>query len=135
MATIEEVSEFFHKVFPGTGVNVEQVGNRSARLRKKLSKADLRPGGTVSGPALMELADAIVYVAIQGEIGIVPMAVTTNFNMNFLRMPAAECDVLVECRLIKLGKRLAVGEVYLFSEGSEEPVAHAIVTYALPTPA
>ena len=86
----------------------------------------------MSGPTLMGLADAALYVAILGEIGLVALAVTTNLNINFLRKPLADRALLAECRLIKLGKVLAVGEVTLYSEGQEEPVAHVTGTYSIP---
>jgi acyl-coenzyme A thioesterase PaaI-like protein len=96
--------------------------------------SELRPGGTVSGPVLMGVADVALYVAILGTIGIQPMAVTTSLNINFLRKPAGDRAVVGECRLIKVGRTLAVGEVTLYSEGLDEPVAHAVGTYALPAP-
>jgi acyl-coenzyme A thioesterase PaaI-like protein len=72
-----------------------------------------------------------MYVGILASIGPVPLAVTTNLNINFLRRPAAR-DLLAECRLLKLGKRLAVGEVTIRSDGDDEPVAHVTSTYSIP---
>src|SRR5262245_37367711 len=92
----------------------------------------LRPGGTVSDPAMSGLADFSVYVAIiaaLGEAGI--DAVTTNLNINFLSKPEAR-DMTACVDLIRLGRRLAVGEVRLYSDGQPDMVAHAIATYALP---
>ena len=132
MASKQEVIEFFHRVFPGSGVEIEDVGNGSARMSKTVQASDVRPGDIIYGPVLMELADVIVFVAIQGEIGIVTMAVTTSLNMNFLRPAPSDRDLVVECRLIKLGRSLAVGDVMIYSEGKDEPVAQATVTYALP---
>jgi uncharacterized protein (TIGR00369 family) len=91
----------------------------------------VRPGGTISGPALMALTDYGMYAALMGAIGRVEMAVTTNININFLRKPAAR-DVLAECRVIKLGRSLSVIDVMLYSEGDDRPVAHATGTYAIP---
>ena len=82
---------------------------------------------------MMAVADAAMYVAILGEIGIVPLAVTTSLNINFLRKPSAERDIIGVCRLLKIGRALVVGEVNLHSEGDEHPVAHAVVTYSIPT--
>ncbi len=118
--------------FPQSRCTVEAVGNMSATVRQKIGVDELRPGGTVSGPVLMAVADAALYVAILGEIGIVPLAVTTSLNVNFLRKPAADRDVVGVCRLLKLGKLLAVGEVTLYSDGNDDPVAHAVGTYAIP---
>jgi uncharacterized protein (TIGR00369 family) len=110
---------------------IEALGPMSARARFRVVKKHLRPGGTVSGPTLMALADAAMYAAILGEIGLVALAVTTNLNINFLRKPAPR-DLIAEVRLIKLGKRLAVGEVGIRSEAEEDLVAHATSTYSIP---
>jgi uncharacterized protein (TIGR00369 family) len=112
-------------------VTIETVGARAARARFRVAKKHLRPGDTVSGPTLMALADVAMYAALLGEIGLVPLAVTTNLNINFLRKPAQR-DVIGEAKLLKVGKRLAVGEVTLFSEGETEPVAHVTCTYSIP---
>ena len=80
----------------------------------------------------MKVADVALYVAILGEIGIVPFAVTTNLNVSFLRKPAAQANLIAKCQLIKVGRTLAVGDVLIYSEGDDRPVAHAVGTYALP---
>ena len=112
-------------------VRIESLGGKSARARFKVGKKHLRPGDTVSGPTLMALADVAMYAALLGEIGLVPLAVTTNLNINFLRKPAQK-DVYGDAKLLKVGKRLAVGEVTLFSDGEPEPVAHVTCTYSIP---
>jgi acyl-coenzyme A thioesterase PaaI-like protein len=89
----------------------------------------------VSGPVLMEVADFALYVAILGEIGIVPLAVTTSLTINFLRKPVASKGILGVCKLLKIGTSLAVGEVSRYSEGTSEPVAHAVGTYSIPSSA
>ncbi len=81
---------------------------------------------------MMELADCALYVALLAEIGIVPLAVTTSLSINFMRKPAADRDLIGVCRLLKVGKTLAVGEVAIYSEGMDAPVAHATGTYAIP---
>ncbi len=91
----------------------------------------LRPGGTISGPSMMMLADAAMYAVVLSMIGRVALAVTTNFNINFLRKPTPG-DISAEGKIIKLGKRLAVIQVTLFSVNDEEPVAHATGTYSIP---
>jgi uncharacterized protein (TIGR00369 family) len=118
--------------FPQSTVVVEAVGNKSATVRHPIGINELRPGGTVSGPVLMSVADVALYLAILGEIGLVALAVTTSLNINFLRKPAADKDIIGVCKLLKLGKSLAVGEVWIYSEGSDEPVAHAVGTYSIP---
>lgn len=128
----ETIAAFIAKEFPQTRCTIEAVGERSATIRHPVGAAELRPGGTVSGPVMMAVADVALYVAILGEIGIVPLTVTTSLNINFLRKPAGDRAILGECRLLKLGRTLAVGEVSIYSEGSDEPVAHAVGTYAIP---
>jgi acyl-coenzyme A thioesterase PaaI-like protein len=132
MATKDEVSAFIASEFPQTKCVVREVGNRSAVVAHEVGVSELRPGGTVSGPVLMGVADAALYVAILGEIGIVPLAVTTSLTINFLRKPAGSKAVVGVCKLMKLGRSLAVGEVWLYSEGEPEPVAHVVGTYAIP---
>ena len=103
---------------------IAEVGHMSATVRLAYHPGHLRPGGTISGPAMFTLADLALYVAILHEIGKVKLAVTTNVSINFLRKPEPR-DLIGRAKLMKLGKRLAVGEVALFSEGSDEMVAHA----------
>ncbi|MEK6299882.1 MAG: PaaI family thioesterase [Acidobacteriota bacterium] len=110
---------------------VESVGEMTARVRLPYHDRHLRPGETISGASLMTLADMAMYVAVLAMIGPVLLAVTTNLNINFLRKPA-KTDVIAECRILKLGARLAVGEVTMYSEGDSSPVAHATVTYSIP---
>ncbi len=132
MATKEELERFFKKEFPQADFEIDSVSNKSAIIRKKINHSHLRPGGTVSGPVLMEIADAALYVAILAEIGVIALAVTTNLNINFLRKPSSDKDIIAKCHLIKVGKTLAIGEVSVYSEGDLDPVAHAVGTYAIP---
>jgi uncharacterized protein (TIGR00369 family) len=132
MPTTAEIEAFLATAFTRFDSTIVAVGNRGATVRREIGAAELRPGGTVSGPTLMALADLALYVAIFGEIGIVPMAVTTNMNINFLRKPTANAAIVGVCKLMKVGKSLAVGEVSLFSEGDDEPVAHVVGTYSIP---
>jgi len=132
MPTVQDLTRFFAEQFPQSRVLIESVGDQRARVRRPVGFADLRPGGTVSGPVLMEVADVALYVAILGEIGIVPLAVTTSLNINFLRKPEAGVDILADCTLLKVGRTLVIGEVSLYSDGLPEPVAHAVGTYSVP---
>jgi uncharacterized protein (TIGR00369 family) len=132
MATRTEIAEFLASAFPQSKCVVVDVGNASATVSHTVGAEELRPGGTVAGPVLMAVADVALYVAILGEIGIVPLTVTTSLNINFLRKPSANKSIIGVCKLIKLGKTLAVGEVSLYSEGSPLLVAHAVGTYAIP---
>ena len=132
MTTIEQINRFMASDVPQCNSIVEAAGNRGATVRHRIGKNELRPGGTVSGPVRLAGADVAIDVAILGEIGIVPLAVTTSFNINFLRKPAADRDLIGVCQLIKIGKTLVVGDVNLYSEGDQQPVAHAVGTYSIP---
>ena len=132
MVSKEMMTEFLSSEFPQTKCVVEAVGGRSATVRHKVSFDELRPGGTVSGPVLMTVADVALYVAILGEIGLVALTVTTSLTINFLRKPSSDKDIIGVCTLLKIGKSLAVGEVSLYSEGDREPVAHVVGTYSIP---
>ncbi len=134
--TAAEVEAFLDREFPqihfgGRTYRVEAVGPLSSRLRMAYHERHIRPGGTISGPAMMALADLALYVAILAQIGPVALAVTTNLSFNFLRKPGQR-DLVAECRLMKLGKRLAVGEVSIFTDGEPEVVCHATGTYSIP---
>jgi uncharacterized protein (TIGR00369 family) len=114
-----------------SGYALEEVWHGGCRVRRHFHPRSLRPGGTVSGPTIMALADFAMYVAVLSAIGWVPLALTTNLTINFLQKPAPR-DLLAEVQLIKLGKRLAVGEVRIESEGGDGLVAHATSTYSIP---
>ena len=132
MVSKEEINAFLLTEFPQNTSVVQAVGQRGSTVMQPVGAAQLRPGGTVSGPVMMGLADVAVYVAILGEIGIVPLTVTTSLSINFLRKPVADRNVVAVCKLLKLGKTLAVADVCIYSEGSPEMVAHAVATYAIP---
>ena len=136
LMTVNDLERFlaaeFPQVFhPASGLSIEAVWEGGGRVRQAYRDASVRPGGTISGPTMMALADFAMYVAVLAAIGPVPLAVTTNLNINFLRKPA-RCDLVAEARLLKLGRRLAVGEVTIRSDGEEEPVAHVTSTYSIP---
>lgn len=133
---VQELNRFLRVEFPqvfhaASGLSIEEVWHGGGRVRQAYQEQFIRPGGTISGPTMMALADFAMYVAILASIGPVPLAVTINLNINFLRKPAAR-DLSAECRLLKLGKRLAVGEVTIMSDGVEDPVAHVTSTYSIP---
>jgi uncharacterized protein (TIGR00369 family) len=137
MMTVEELERFFLAEFlqvfhAESGLAIEAVWERGCRVRQAFRQRSVRPGGTISGPTMMALADFAMYVAVLAAIGPVPLAVTINLNINFLRK-AAPRDLLAEARLLKLGKRLATGEVTnICSQGETEPVAHVTSTYSIP---
>jgi uncharacterized protein (TIGR00369 family) len=133
---LAELTALLDREFPQVAsfdFRVEQAGERGARVRLPMADRHLRPGGTVSGPAMMTLVDYSFYVAILAELGPRLLAVTTNLSINFLRRPRP-VDQVADVRLLKVGRRLAVGDVTVRSDGLDDPVAHAAVTYALPDP-
>lgn len=136
--TVSELEQFlgteFPQVFnPQSGISIEDARYGGALVRQSYRVDLIRPGGTISGPTMMALADFAMYVAVLASIGPVPLAVTTNLNINFLRKPA-QADLLAEAKLMKLGKRLAVGEVAIRSDGQADLVAHVTSTYSIPRP-
>ena len=134
--SVAELEKFLHDEFPqafsGGEISIESADGASCLLRQRFSERMLRPGGTVSGPTLMALADCAMYVVLLSAIGPVGLAVTTNLTINFLRKGASGQDILAAARLLKLGKRLAVGEVNLLSGSSPDPIAHVTSTYSIP---
>ena len=135
--SVEALEDFMAREFPqmregGALTRIEAVGPGFARLRLAFAERNLRPGGTVSGPAMMALADYAMYAAVLAHIGPVALAVTTNLSINFLRKPRP-AEIIGEARLLKLGRALAVGEIGMWQEGAEDdPVAHAVSTYSIP---
>jgi len=111
-ASKEQIMAFLKREFShgGSFITIESVGNQASCIRRSPRKEDLRPGNTVSGPFMMAMVDTALYVTILGELGLVALAVTTNLNINFLHRPQANVDVIAECRLIKIGKKLIVGD-------------------------
>ena len=134
--SVAEVEQFlrgeFPQAFAGDEITIESADGQTCLLRQRFSERMLRPGGTVSGPTLMALADFAMYVVLLSAIGPIGLAVTTNLNINFLRKGQPGQDVLAEARLLRLGKRLAVGEVNLLSGTSPDPIAHVTSTYSIP---
>jgi uncharacterized protein (TIGR00369 family) len=134
--TAAELERRLSAEFPETfnadsGLTIQEVWHGGARLRLGFAHNTLRPGGTIAGPTIMMLADVTMYIAVLAAIGWEPLAVTTSLNINFLKKPAPGA-LLAEGRLIKLGKRLAVGDIGIRSEGDDDLVAHATSTYSIP---
>lgn len=113
------------------GIAIEQLGAGTVRMRMPYKDEFVRPGGTVTGPAMFGLADVALYAAVLSLVGRVELAVTTSMTINFLRRPAPVA-ITADARILKMGKRLAYGEILLFSEGDPQPVAHATGTYSIP---
>jgi uncharacterized protein (TIGR00369 family) len=134
--TRDELVDFLDREFPqlhfgGRTYHLDDVGPLTARVRMDYHERHLRPGGTLSGPSMMALADFGLYAVILAHIGPVALAVTTSLNFNFLRKPGQRA-LVADCRLMKLGKRLVVGEASIYSEGSDDLVCHATGTYSIP---
>lgn len=128
-----EVADFLKREFPQIDpmeLRIEALEPGFARVRMPHHERHLRPGGTISGPAMMALSDASAYVLLLGMLGPVALAVTTSLTINFLRRPEP-ADLVCEMRLLKLGRRLAVLEARLYAGGAE-PVAHVTATYSIP---
>ncbi|MBV8925802.1 MAG: PaaI family thioesterase [Bradyrhizobium sp.] len=134
--SVAELEQFlrieFPQAFADGAIRIESADGETCLLRERYRDRMLRPGGTVSGPTLMALADCAMYVVLLSAIGPVGLAVTTNLNINFLRKGQAGQDVLAAAKILKLGKRLAVGEVTLRSGDSPDPIAHVTATYSIP---
>ncbi len=111
---------------------VERVSPMQADVRLLVGERHLRPGGTISGPSMFELADLAMYAVTLAMIGPVALAVTTNASIDFMRKPAAGRDLIGRARLLKLGRSLAVGDVMIVNEGAEDVLARASLTYAIP---
>ena len=129
------LTAFLEKTFPQVADDfvVEALTDDDLTVRLKVAERHLRPGGTVSGPAMFALADVSIYLAILARIGPQELAVTTNASIDFMRKPAANTDLIARCSLLKLGRLLAVGDVLIYSQGATQPVARASMTYAIPT--
>lgn len=132
--TAPELVAFLDEVFPQVkgDYSIEDMGEMWMRTRLNVGERHLRPGGTVSGPTIFALADVSVYMAVLAMVGREALAVTTNCSIDFMRKPAAGADLIAECKLLKLGRVLAVGDVLIFSEGQAAPVARASLTYSIP---
>jgi uncharacterized protein (TIGR00369 family) len=132
--TAEEMMPFLDEVFPQVRgmFGIDRLDEDLLVMRLFAHERHLRPGGTVSGPAMFALADVAAYVATMARIGRQALAVTTNCSIDFMRKPVSGADVLAECRVLKLGRSLSVCDTLLYSEGSPHPVARANLTYSLP---
>ena len=130
----EGLGAYLKEIFPQVAEDfaIDALDEGGLRMRLMTAERHLRPGGTVSGPAMFALADVSIYLAILAMIGPVALAVTTNCSIDFMRKPQAGRDLIGEARLLKLGRALAVGDVQIRSEGSDAVVARAALTYSIP---
>lgn len=132
--TEADLHEFLQVTFPQVKDDfaVERLTPEGIVLRLKVSDRHLRPGGTVSGPSMFGLADVAFYFALMSRIGLEALAVTTNVSIDFLRKPMPDADLLGEARILKIGRQLASGDVLIRSEGQDEVVARAGLTFSIP---
>ncbi len=130
----EDLQAFLTAEFPQVDGKylIDDLAPFEITVRMAVSDAQLRPGGTISGPAMFGLADVSMYLAILAMIGPQALAVTTNCSIDFMRKPAAGVDMICKAKVLKLGRVLAVGDVHLYSEGQDAPVARAGLTYSIP---
>ena len=130
----EELTDYLAEVFPQIRDDfaIDDLTEDTITMRLLTDDRHLRPGGTVSGPSMFALADVSVYAMVLARVGKKALAVTTNCSMDFMRKPEAGRDLIAQCRLLKLGRVLAVGDVLMASEGSDKPVARASLTYSIP---
>ena len=132
--SISELSSYLDEVFPQV-VNryrIVDLQQGYARVIQNITQENLRPGGTVSGPTIFSLVDIGMYILLLAHIGKEPLAVTTNCSIDFLKKPTMDEELFADCNLLKLGKTLSVGDVLIYSEDIDEPVAHASLTYSIP---
>ncbi len=132
--TKEELSEYMAVVFPQVKEDfaIDDLTENTVTMRLLTAERHLRPGGTVSGPSMFALADVCVYAMVLARLGKKALAVTTSCSMDFMRKPDGSSQMIAQCRLLKLGRTLAVGDILMFSVGSEKPVARATMTYSIP---
>lgn len=132
--SISELHTFLADHFPQVAHSyvVDALAPNTISVRFPVSEQHLRPGGTVSGPTMFALADVSVYLALLAMIGPRALAVTTSCSIDFMRKPVSGQDLIAQCRILKLGRALAVGDVLIYSEGNDDPVARASLTYSIP---
>ncbi|MCH2094541.1 MAG: PaaI family thioesterase [Rhodobacteraceae bacterium] len=130
----DEMMTYLEEVFPQVRGEfaIDRLDDDLLIMRLKVQERHLRPGGTISGPAMFGLADVAAYVATMARIGKEALAVTTNCSIDFMRKPRAGGDLLVHARVLKLGRVLSVIDCLLYSEGTDAPVARASLTYSIP---
>lgn len=130
----EELSQYLAEVFPQVREDfaIDNLTEDTITMRLLTAERHLRPGGTISGPSMFALADVCVYAMVLARLGRQALAVTTSCSMDFMRKPEGNTQMIAQCRLLKLGRSLAVGDILMFSEGSDKPVARASMTYSIP---
>lgn len=130
----DELAQYLHEVFPQirSDFAIDALSEDTITMRLLTDDRHLRPGRTVSGPSMFALADVSAYAMVLARVGRKALAVTTNCSLDFMRKPAADKDIIAQCRLLKLGRSLAVCDVLMVSDGGIKPVARASLTYSIP---
>ena len=130
----QQITDLLQQHFPQIQdeISIDSMNDQEATVRLSVNNRHLRPGNTVSGPSMFLLADVAAYIAILAQVGARTQAVTTSAHMDFLRKPQAQADIIATTKVLKIGKQLAVVDVYLYSENDENMVARAAMTYSLP---
>lgn len=125
---------YMSEIFPQVADDfaIDTLTEDGITMRLKVARRHLRPGGTVSGPSMFALADVTVYALVLSRLGRKALAVTTNCSLDFMRKPESGCDIIAKGQLLKLGRSLAVGDVHMFSKGSDKLVARSTMTYSIP---
>ncbi|MEP2715383.1 PaaI family thioesterase [Pseudophaeobacter sp.] len=129
-----ELETYMAAIFPQVANDfaIDALSLDGITMRLKVAERHLRPGGTVSGPSMFALADVTVYALVLSRLGAKALAVTTNCSLDFMRKPESGRDIIARGQLLKLGRSLAVGDVHMFSEGSDKLVARSTMTYSIP---
>ena len=132
--TIQELSKYVEEIFPQVKDDFEilEISEFGSRVRLIVNFKHLRPGNTVSGPAIFSLVDCTAYMAILAKLGKEALAVTTNCSIDFMRKPSGKTDLIANCEILKFGKTLVVADAKVYSEDTEKPVARASITYSIP---
>ena len=132
--TIQELSNYVEEIFPQVKDDFEilEISEFGSRVRLKVTFRHLRPGNTVSGPAIFSLVDCTAYMAILAKLGKEALAVTTNCSIDFMRKPSGKTDLIANCEILKFGKTLIVADAKVYSEDTKKPVARASITYSIP---
>ena len=132
--TIEELTEYVEEIFPQIKDDFEilEISKLGSRVRLHVNFKHLRPGNTVSGPSIFYLVDFSTYMAVCANLGKEALAVTTNCSLDFMRKPEGDKNLIAVCDLLKVGKSLVFADSKVYSEGSDEPVARANITYSIP---
>lgn len=134
LLTPTELEEFLAAGFPDQTMpfRVTRADDDGVEVRLPFNSMHLRPGGTISGPTLMTLADTVAYLAIVARIGPEYLTVTSHLSIDFLRKPPPD-GLRATGEVLKLGRRQATVAIRIHSDADDALVAYSTTTYALPS--